>query len=210
LVKTLAEPNLTAISGEAANFLAGGEFPIPLIDSDGKMSVTFKKYGISVAFTPVVLSEGRISLKIDTEVSELTSTGAVTLNNIQIPALKTRHAKSTVELPSGGTLAMAGLISEDMRKNIDGTPALKDLPILGTLFRSQDFIKNETELVVLVTPYVARPNAIQKLAKPTDGLAPASDLKSNFLGHMNRVYGRNVPVEARGSLKDGTIGFIVD
>ena len=210
LVRTLAEPNLTAISGEAAKFLAGGEYPIPVVDSDGKLSVTFKEYGIAVAFTPVVLSEGRISLKIETEVSELTSTGAVTLSNIQIPALKKRTAKSTVELPSGGTLAMAGLISEDMRKNIDGTPALKDLPILGTLFRSQDFIKNETELVVLVTPYVARPSAIQKLAKPTDGLAPASDLKSNFLGHINRVYGSNVPVEARGSLKDGTIGFIVD
>ncbi|MBS0242368.1 MAG: type II and III secretion system protein family protein [Proteobacteria bacterium] len=210
LVKTLAEPNLTAISGEAAKFLAGGEYPVPTVDTTGKLSVTYKEYGVAVAFTPVVLSEGRISLKIETEVSELTSNGAVTLSSIQIPALKKRQAKSTVELPSGGTIAMAGLISEDTRKNIDGTPGLKDLPILGTLFRSQDFIKNETELVVLVTPIVVRPQAAAQLARPTDGLAPASDLKSNFLGHLNRVYGREAPVAVHGGLKDGSVGFIVD
>jgi pilus assembly protein CpaC len=124
--------------------------------------------------------------------------------------LKKREARSTVELPSGGTLAMAGLISEDTRKNIDGYPALKDLPVLGTLFRSQDFIKRETELVVLVTPYLARPNARQNLARPTDGLAAATDLKSNVLGHMNRIYGGKVPASAEAGLKDGTIGFIVD
>jgi pilus assembly protein CpaC len=113
-----------------------------------------------------------------------------------------------VELPSGGTLALAGLINDDTRKNIDGTPGLRDLPILGTLFRSQDFIKRETELVVLVTPYMVRATAMQNFAKPTDGVAAASDLKSNFLGHMNRIYGRNGPVD--GSIKDGSVGFIVD
>lgn len=210
LIKTLAEPNLTAISGESAKFLAGGEFPVPVSVNNNQVGITFKEFGVSVAFTPVVLSEGRINLKIETVVSELTDSGAIQISGISLPALKKREAKSTVELPSGGTLAMAGLISDDTRKNIDGLPGLKDLPVLGTLFRSQDFIKRETELVVLVTPYVARPNARQNMARPTDGLAPASDLKTNVLGHMNRVYGRNLTPEMEGSLKDGTIGFIVD
>lgn len=210
LVRTLAEPNLTAISGEPAKFLAGGEYPIPVVDSNGKLSVTYKEFGVSVSFTPVVLSEGRINLKIRTEVSELTDNGAVQLSGISIPALKKRTAESIVELPSGGTLAMAGLLSDDMRKNIDGVPGVKDLPILGTLFRSQDYIKRETELVVLVTPYTVRPSAIQNLAQPTDGLAAATDLKSNLLGHMNRIYGKTVPMPVGGSLKDDSIGFIVE
>ena len=156
------------------------------------------------------MSEGRINLKIETIVSELTEAGAIQINGISLPALKKREAKSTVELPSGGTLAMTGLISDDTRKNIDGFPGLKDLPVLGTLFRSQDFIKRETELVVMVTPYVVKPTGPQQVARPTDGLAVASNLKSNVLGHMNRIYGKNVPVAAEGGLKDGTIGFIVD
>ncbi|MGE0515129.1 MAG: type II and III secretion system protein family protein [Hyphomicrobiaceae bacterium] len=210
LIKTLAEPNLTAISGESAKFLAGGEYPVPVSNNQGQIGISFKEFGVSVAFTPIVLSEGRINLKIETEVSELSDAGSLQLSGVAIPALKKRRANSVVELPSGGTLAMAGLLSEDTRKNIDGFPGLKDLPVLGTLFRSQDFIKRETELVVLVTPYVARPSAMHNMARPSDGLAPASDLKSNILGHMNRVYGDNVPVSARGGLKDGSIGFIVD
>ena len=209
LVRTLAEPNLTAVSGESAKFLAGGEYPVPTVDGQGRFSVQYKEFGVGVAFTPIVLSEGRISLKIETEVSELTDVGAVTLSNISIPALKKRQAKSTVELPSGGTLALAGLISDDTRKNIDGMPGLKDVPMLGTLFRSQDFIKRETELVVMVTPYMVRPTALQNFAKPTDGLAAPSDLKSNFLGHMHRVYGKNVG-GGEGGVKDGNVGFIVD
>ncbi len=208
LVKTLAEPNLTAVSGETAKFLAGGEYPIPVVDSTGKLSVTFKEFGVGLAFTPVVLSEGRISLKIETEVSELTNVGAVTLSNITISALKKRQAKSTVELPSGGSLALAGLISEDTRQNIDGFPGLKDVPVLGTLFRSRDFTRSETELLVIVTPYLVRPTARKNLARPDDGLAPASDLKANFLGHINRVYGRGRELPP-GRLK-GEIGFIVD
>lgn len=209
LIRTLAEPNLTAVSGETAKFLAGGEYPIPVVDASGQQSVTYKEFGIGVAFTPFVLSEGRISLKIEAEVSELTDVGAVTLSNISIPALKKRQAKSTVELPSGGTLAMAGLLSEDTRKNIDGFPGMKDLPILGTLFRSNDFIKSETELVVLVTPYMVKPVARQKLSKPDDGFAPASDLKFNLLGHLNRVYGREIPPSSQVGLKDGA-GFIIE
>lgn len=209
LIRTLAEPNLTAVSGETAKFLAGGEYPIPVVDASGQQSVTYKEFGIGVSFTPFVLSEGRISLKIETEVSELTDVGAVTLSNISIPALKKRQAKSTVELPSGGTLAMAGLLSEDTRKNIDGLPGMKDLPVLGTLFRSNDFIKSETELVVMVTPYMVKPVARQKLAKPDDGFAPASDLKFNLLGHLNRVYGKEIPQSAQVGLKDGA-GFIIE
>ncbi len=208
LIRTLAEPNLTAISGETAKFLAGGEYPIPVVDSNGALSVTYKEFGVGVAFTPTVLSEGRISLKIETEVSELTNNGAVTLSYISIPALKKRTAKSTVELPSGGSLAMAGLLSNETRQNIDGLPGIKDLPILGTLFRSRDFIKEESELVVIVTPYLVRPTARKNLAKPIDGLAPASDRKANFLGHLNRIYGRSTEVPV-GDLK-GDYGFIVE
>jgi len=209
LIKTLAEPNLTAVSGETANFLAGGEYPIPVIDSQGQMTIIYKEFGVGLAFTPMVMSEGRISLKIETMVSELTNAGAVQLNNsVAIPALKTRKAKSTVELPSGGSVALAGLISEDTRQNIDGFPGLKDLPVLGTLFRSRDFVKQETELVVIVTPYLVKSTARQELARPLDGLGDATDMKANFLGHINRIYGKgNAPPV--GDLK-GDYGFIVD
>lgn len=208
LIRTLAEPNLTAVSGEVANFLAGGEFPIPIVDSDGKLSVSFKQFGVGLAFTPVVMSEGRISLKIESEVSELTTEGAVVISGFSIPALKTRRAKSTVELPSGGSLALAGLLSDSTRQNIDGLPGLKDVPVLGTLFRSRDFIKQETELVIIVTPYMVRPTARQNLARPDDGLAPASDLKADLLGHLNRIYGKGRELPP-GGLK-GDYGFIVE
>jgi pilus assembly protein CpaC len=208
LLKTLAEPNLTAVSGEPAKFLAGGEYPVPVVDSLGQVSVQYKEYGIGLVFTPVVLSEGRISLKIESEVSELTQQGAVVLNNIQIPALKKRQANSTVELPSGGSLAMAGLLSEDTRQNIDGFPGLKDLPILGTLFRSREYQKEETELVVIVTPYMVRPTSRQQLARPQDGMGDPTDRKANFLGQINRVYGGGAPAPV-GDLK-GDYGFIVE
>jgi pilus assembly protein CpaC len=208
LVRTLAEPTLTAVSGEPANFLAGGEFPIPLVDNMGQVSVTFKEFGIGLAFTPIVLSEGRISLKIETQVSELSNQGAVTLSGISIPALKKREAKSTVELPSGGTLALAGLISDDTRQNIDGLPGLKDVPMLGTLFRSRDFIRNETELVVIVTPYLVRPTARSEIAQPGTGLQPATDRKANFMGELNTVYGKGQSLPD-GGLK-GDYGYIVE
>ena len=209
LVRTLAEPTLTAVSGESAKFLAGGEYPVPVSADNGTVGISFKEYGVGVAFSPVVLSEGRISLKIDTEVSELSNEGALVTAGIQIPSLRKRLARSTIELPSGGSLALAGLISDSTRQNIEGTPLLKDLPILGTLFRSRDFQKAETELVIIVTPYIVRPTARQNLARPDDGLAPASDLKANFLGHLNRVYGKTRELPAHGGLK-GDHGFIVD
>ncbi|MGA7115825.1 MAG: type II and III secretion system protein family protein [Hyphomicrobium sp.] len=209
LMRTLAEPTLTAISGEAAKFLAGGEFPIPVADGQGGITVIFKEFGIGVSFTPTVMSEGRISLKIETEVSELSTAGAVTLGGLSIPALTKREAKSTVEMPSGGSLALAGLISDDVRQNIDGLPGLKDLPVLGTLFRSRDFIKEETELVVIVTPYLVQPVARQKLGAPSDGLAEATDLKGIFLGHLNRIYGHDPAAQPVNDLK-GDYGFIVE
>lgn len=208
LLKTLAEPNLTAVSGESAKFLAGGKFPIPVPDGDGGYGIQFEEFGVRLTFTPQVLSEGRISLKIETVVSELTNEGAIVMDSMAVPALKSREAQSTVELPSGGSLAIAGLIRDEVRQNIDGFPGLKNLPVLGTLFRSRDFIKEETELVVIVTPYTVRSVSRDQLARPDDGLAPATDMKANFLGHLNRIYGRTDPLP-QGSLKDD-YGFIVE
>jgi pilus assembly protein CpaC len=209
LVRTLAEPNLTTVSGESAKFLAGGEYPVPVSSDNGAIGVSFKEFGVSIAFTPIVMTEGRISLKIDTEVSELSTNGALVLSGTQIPSLTKRSARSTIELPSGGSMAMAGLISESTRQNIEGFPGLKDLPVLGNLFRSRDFTKSETELVVIVTPYLVRPTARQNLARPDDGLAPASELKASFVGQLNRVYGRGRELPASGGLK-GDYGFIVE
>ena len=209
LLHTLAEPNLTAISGETANFLAGGEFPIPIAQQLGTISVEFKKFGIGLAFTPVVMSEGRISLKVSTEVSELSNQGAVVLSNITIPALKVRRAETVVELPSGGSLVMAGLLSDQSKQALSGYPGLKSLPVLGTLFRSRDYLKNETELVVLVTPYVVKPVARQELAQPDDGFGWASDVNTDLIGQMNCVYGRH-PERAPVGHFDGDVGFIVE
>ncbi len=209
LLHTLAEPNLTAISGETANFLAGGEFPVPVAQQLGTISVEFKKFGIGLAFTPVVMSEGRISLKVSTEVSELSNQGAVILSNIAIPALKVRRAETVVELPSGGSLVMAGLLSDQSKQALSGYPGLKNLPVLGTLFRSRDFLSNQTELVVLVTPYVVKPVARSKLAQPDDGFGWASDVNSDLLGQMNRIYGRH-PERAPVGKFDGDVGFIVE
>jgi pilus assembly protein CpaC len=204
LIKTLAEPNLTAVSGETAKFLAGGEVPFTTCYPATGCTTQFKEYGIGLVFTPVVLSEGRISLKIETEVSELSTDGATA----GVLALKKRSAKSTVELPSGGSIAMAGLISETTRQSVEGFPGLKDVPVLGTLFRSREFKKDETELVVIVTPYAVRPTSPQNLARPTDGLGSATDMKANFLGHLNKVYGKGTSAPD-GGLK-GDHGFIVE
>ena len=209
LLHTLAEPNLTAISGETANFLAGGEFPIPIAQQLGTISVEFKKFGIGLSFTPVVMSEGRISLKVSTEVSELSNQGAVVLSNISIPALKVRRAETVVELPSGGSLVMAGLLSDQSKQALSGYPALKELPVLGALFRSRDFLKNESELVVIVTPFVVKPVTRQQLAQPDQGFGWASDVDTDVLGQMNRVYGRH-PERAPVGKFDGDVGFIVD
>ncbi len=209
LARTLAEPTLTAISGETASFLAGGEFPIPVGVDDNTIAVEWKPFGVGLSFTPVVMSEERISLKISTEVSELSTEGAVTVTSIALPALKVRRTNTTVELPSGGGIAIAGLISDETKQNIDGMPGLKRLPILGALFRSSDYRKRETELVVIVTPYTVKPVARKKLIRPDDGYAPPSDKERLLLGRLNRVYGRRPEDMPVGSYK-GEYGFIID
>jgi pilus assembly protein CpaC len=207
LMRILAEPNLTAISGEQAKFLAGGEFPVPVSSKDGEITVTWKSFGVNLAFKPVVMGEGRISLNIAAEVSELSSEGAVTLRDIAIPALKVRRAETTLELPSGGALAMAGLLSDETRQSVEGVPWVKSIPVLGALFRSNDYQRKESELVILVTPYLATHAPKSEFARPDGGYAPTSTLKELFLGHINRIYGPGRPPSGR---YEGEYGFIVD
>jgi len=174
LVTILAEPNLTALSGETASFLAGGEFPIPVSQSLGSVTIEYKQYGVGLAFTPIVLADGRISMRVRPEVSELSDTGAVKLNDFTVPALTTRRAETTVELGSGQSFMIAGLLRNTATNNVDKAPFLGDLPILGSLFRSTKFKREETELVIIVTPYLVRPVSGQ-LALPTDGYRAPTD-----------------------------------
>ena len=213
VIRTLAEPNLTAISGETAAFLAGGEFPyVKGVDpSTGQPQVDFKKFGVSLIFTPVVMSEGRISLKVLTEMSELSSEGALSQGGFSIPSLKVRRAETTVEIPSGGSLAMAGMIQEQTKQAINGTPGLMQLPILGTLFKSRDYVNHQTELVVIVTPYIVRAVAQKQLSRPDDGYADPNDPSAILLGRLNRIYGAvsQTKSERPGSYQ-GKYGFILD
>ncbi len=202
LSRILAEPNLTTISGETASFLAGGEFPIQIFE-DGGFGVEYKQFGVSLAFTPFVLSSGRISLKLSTEVSDVDATLSTTTGI----GIAVRRANSTVELPSGGSMAIAGLISDNTLQNIDKVPGLGKLPILGTLFRSRDFRSQETELVIIITPFLVKPTHRSQLARADKNFMPASDLKGNFLGQLNRIYGEKTEIAA-GSTKD--VGWIVE
>jgi pilus assembly protein CpaC len=219
VVRTLAEPNLTAISGESATFISGGEFPIPTgvtcqTTSTGATgqctpSISFKKFGISLNFTPVVLSEGRISLRVMTEVSEISLDNEITISGIAVPSIKTRRAETTLEIPSGGAIAMAGLIQDQTKQAINGLPGLSTLPVLGSLFRSRDFINNQTELMVIVTPVIVRAVAPKDLSRPDDGFAAASDPQADLLGSINRIYGVPGRVEPAQNYH-GTFGFITD
>src|SRR3954449_3800421 len=224
VIRTLAEPNLTAISGESATFIAGGEFPVPAgyaCDPTTHVCTTqisFKKFGISLNFTPVVMTEGRISLRVMTEVSELSNDNSITLsqsvtastvNSVTIPSIKTRRAETTLEIPSGGAMAMAGLIQEQTKQAVAGLPGLSQLPILGTLFRSRDFVNNATELVVIVTPYVVRAASPKDLSRPDDGFAAPADPQAELLGNINRIYGVPGRTEPAKNYR-GTYGFITD
>jgi pilus assembly protein CpaC len=216
LVHMLAEPNLTAVSGETARFLAGGEFPVPAgRDQQGNISIEFKQFGVGLSFTPVVLSPGRISLQLSSEVSELTNTGSFTLagangtgTGVTIPALSVRRAQTTVELPSGGSFAVAGLMQHVSKQVIDGFPGVKDLPVLGALFRSRDFENDETELVVLVSAYLVEPNAASAFSAPTDGFALPTDPETLLLGRLNAVYKKkdDKPLAPQAS---APVGFVV-
>jgi pilus assembly protein CpaC len=225
VIRTLAEPNLTAISGETATFMAGGEFPIPNgLSCDTTKSppvcqsqIDFKKFGVSLVFTPVVLSEGRISLRVMTEVSDLSSENSLTMSvpgstqTLTIPSIQTRRADTTVEIPSGGSLAMAGMIQEQTKQAINGIPGLMQVPILGALFKSRDYINHQSELMVLVTPYVVRAVAQRQLSRPDDGFADPNDPQSTLLGRLNRIYGTAGKVEAKPTGDyHGKYGFILD
>jgi pilus assembly protein CpaC len=224
VIRTLAEPNLTAISGETASFLAGGEFPIPAgLSCDTTKSppvcqaqVDFKKFGVGLTFTPVVLSEGRISLKVMTEVSDLSSDNSMTLSapgatTLTIPSIRTRRAETVVEIPSGGSLAMAGMIQEQTKQSIDGIPGLMQVPVLGPLFRSHEYVNHQTELMVLVTPYVVRAVAQKQLSRPDDGFSDTSEPAAVLLGQFNKIYGASAAAEARPAANyHGKVGFILD
>jgi pilus assembly protein CpaC len=209
VVHTLAEPTLTAISGESASFLAGGEFPIPPPVQVGPTTTpaqpSFKQFGVGLSFTPVVLSEGRISLNVKTEVSEIDPS----LTVLGVPGVKTRRAETTLEVPSGGSLAMAGMIQDQTKQNINGFPGLMQLPVLGALFKSRDYQNSQTELVILVTPYIVRAVAQKNLARPDDGFVDASDPSTILLGNLNRIYGVPGNADTKRTYR-GNYGFILD
>lgn len=177
LTTTLAEPNLTTVSGEAAEFLAGGEFPIPVSSGLGSTSLEYKQYGVSLSYTPTVLSNGRISLRVRPEVSDISSQGAVTINGFSVPATITRRAETTVELGSGQSFMIAGLLSNSMNSDVEKMPGAGDIPILGALFKSNGWRKNETELMIVVTPYLVKPVSDSEIALPTDGYRSPTDLE---------------------------------
>jgi pilus assembly protein CpaC len=225
VIRTLAEPNLTAISGESATFLAGGEFPVPGPPNCSASSITgtlsacqysieWKKFGVGLSFTPVVLAAGRISLRVLTEVSELSTENQLTLvgaagSTFTVPSIKTRRAETTVEIPSGGSLAMAGMIAEQTKQQLNGIPGLMQLPVLGALFKSRDYVNRQTELMVIVTPYIARAVARKDLSQPDDGYADASDPASILIGRFNRIYGGPGKADPKVTYY-GKPGFILD
>ena len=224
VMRTLAEPSLTAISGQQAKFYVGGEFRLPAeqevgIDEDtGAATVTRTvnsvDYGIELNFKPVVLSPGRISLNIETNVSEPTYEGSVATGNDSMPriqgntymSIRKREASTTVELPSGGSIVIAGLVQDNIRQAMSGLPGISKVPVLGTLFRSKDFVRNETELVIIATPYLVRPVARNEIARPDDNFNPENDAATFFLNRVNKIYGRKEPV-ATGQYH-GAVGFI--
>jgi pilus assembly protein CpaC len=211
VVRTRAEPTLVAISGENASFLVGGEFPVPKPSGFGQPpGIEYKKFGVGLNFTPVVLSEGRISLKVMTEVSELSTEGAVQIASISVPSLRTRRADTSVEIPSGGSLAMAGLIQDQTKQAINGMPGLMQVPVLGALFKSRDFVNHQTELMVLVTPYIVQSVARKDLSRPDDGYADASDPATSLLGRFNRLYGTPGRDISQRKAYRGNVGFILD
>jgi pilus assembly protein CpaC len=223
VMRTLAEPSLTAISGEEARFYVGGDFRLPTeqtIDGgdDGETptvtrSISQVEYGIRLNFRPVVLSPGRISLRVETEVSEPTFEGSATyggLNTIPgmtVLGIRRREATTSVELPSGGSIVIAGLVKDDIRQAVSGLPGLSKIPIFGTLFRSKDFVRNETEMVIIATPYLVRPVARTALQRPDDNFNATNDAASFFLGKVNKIYGRKEQAVPAGNYH-GSIGFI--
>ncbi len=226
LSRTLAEPTLTAISGESAKFTAGGEIPVPKGETctttasaittsnlfstrECTIQIEYKPFGVTLNFTPVVLSENRISMRIATEVTDVDASNQLRLTNINVVGFRTRKSDTTIELPSGGSLAMAGVISQSSRQAINGLPGLMNLPILGALFRSRDFQREETELVIIATPYIVKPVAASQLARPDDGFVVATDPQTVLLGRLNKLYGVAGARADAGAYR-GKYGFIAD
>jgi pilus assembly protein CpaC len=216
VMKTLAEPTLTAVSGEKATFRVGGEYN--LLNSaenkendDGTTDRTYGfrtiEYGIGLEFQPVVLSAGRISLKVRTAVSEPTTEGSISMHDSNMISIRKRLADTTVELPSGGSMMIAGLVRDDVRQAMTGMPGLSKIPVLGALFRSRDFVRNESELVIIITPYLSRPVPLAQLSKPDDNFTPASDGAGIFLGRVNRVYG-TMQTNLPNGRYHGVVGYI--
>lgn len=218
LSRTLAEPTLTAISGESAKFTAGGEIPVPrsqscATDALGRraceIGIEFKPFGVTLNFTPFVMSESRISLRVSTEVTELDAENQVRFEAINVVGTKVRKSETTVELPSGGSLMTAGLIQNVSRQVINGFPGLMNIPVLGALFRSRDYQRQETELVIIVTPFIAKPMHPGEVGRPDEGLIDAHDGQTALLGRLNRLYGvAGAPIDGNGYR--GRIGFIND
>ncbi|WP_338241122.1 type II and III secretion system protein family protein [Aurantiacibacter hainanensis] len=212
LVNTLSQPNLTALSGETAEFLAGGEFPIPLSQGLGTTTIEYKKFGVSLAYTPTVLANGRISIRVRPEVSELSSQGAVNLNGFTIPALTVRRAETSIELGSGESFMIAGLLSNNAQSTIDQAPGVGDIPILGNLFRSSEFRRGETELVIVVTPYLVEPVSDHEIRLPTDGYASPTGVAQFLLGQeTNGTTGAQRPMpRAANPAPDGPDVSLID
>jgi pilus assembly protein CpaC len=216
VLRTLAEPNLTAISGETAKFVAGGEIPVPKTEESAsggfgilpstKITVEYKPFGVMLDFTPTVLSEGRISISVNTEVTEIDAENSFRFNTTSVPAFRTRRAFTTVELPSGGSMVTAGLLQQVSRQALNGLPGLSNLPILGAMFRSRDYFREETELMIMVTPYITKPSKPGDQSRPDDGFVEATDPGATFMGRLNRVYGH--AGAAPPSTYRGKVGFI--
>ena len=185
LISTLAEPNLTTVSGETAEFLAGGEFPIPISNGLGSTSVEFRNYGVQLQYTPTVLANGRISLRVRPEVSDISSVGAVRFGGTEIPAIITRRAETTVELGSGQSFMIAGLLSNSSTSSVEKLPGAGDIPILGNLFKSNGWKRNETELMIIVTPYLVEPVSDHEIALPTDGFQSPNDAQRLLLNQQS-------------------------
>lgn len=209
LFHLLAEPNLVAMSGEEAEFLAGGEFPIPVQAFDDQITIEFKEYGVAVKFLPIVLSDSRIRVSVAPEISELSEINGLTVGTVQVPGLTTRRAKTTVELAPGESFMIAGLLRDQSSAAINQLPGLGELPVLGALFRSTSFQRNETELVIAVTPYLVDPLSGDEVRLPTDGYRPPSVMDQFFYGALGAVSAESLRQSQTPSL-EGPIGFMVD
>lgn len=211
--KLLAEPNLVAVSGEEAEFLAGGEIPVPSVSSSssssGGVTIEYKPFGVALRFTPQILSENRIRMLVLPEVSEISTENTVQISGFSIPSITTRRAKTTIELAPGESFMIAGLIKDDMRATVDQMPGVKEVPVLGALFRSTEFRRNETELVIAVTPYVVDPLKSSDVKLPTDDFRPSSQMELFFYGALGSLSG-NAPVISQTPPVEGPIGFMVD